>query len=221
MARKLITAVFINFIWIVSAHAVIANPDPSTFADDDGSRYFSPASKVLGVEILDLFGSLGAGSTFGFYFKNDPSNPVVIFDSSDQSSALPPQTAVIDFGLGVVLDIDGGLTIQNIFTGSGPIGFFLGINTLVPTIGGLGIATDPLLNINGLDLVSTFPVLANPDAYLLAFDIPLPQQAPLVLGLHAIEGITPATPPQTIPEPATLALMALPIAIIWRLRKRR
>lgn len=212
--KKLLSIILLSCVcltWGTKAQALIINPDPTTFAADDGTQYFTPAAGLIGIEVLDLFGGLGAGSTFGFYFKSAPSAPIVIFDSLDQTVT---QVAGIDFTSGIVLDVDSS-SVQSTFSGSGPIGFFLGINPLIPG-GGFGITTDPLLNPAGLDLAATFPLISSPSGYLLGFELPIRGRF-VTIGLDLVSGIQPY---RKVPEAPALMLM-LSAILLWGLHRRR
>lgn len=193
----LVIAVIGVLVFAGKVNAVpFANPDPTRFGDDlDGSGIFMPSNTVFSIESFDI-----GGNTFGFFFENDITNLITIFDPTDQfdpNDPVPlPQVAQIDFSTGQVLDLDAGNT-QDTFTPSlGNIGFFLDLN---PILSAPTLFTVPSLNPGGLDVAGTFPLLGNPDAFLLGFfngpNIP-------VLAFELVDGVTPV-----VPEPSTLILL--------------
>lgn len=136
------------------------------FGNDDGAALFNPENVVISVELYDL---LGASTTtaFGFYFAGadlaDPSNLISLFGPDDQTVGSDVQSAVANFGTGVVLDIDDN-GFQSLFPSQAAnIGFFMVINSSV-------FFTDPALNPGGVDLAGTFPSLADPSVYLIGFE---------------------------------------------------
>lgn len=178
-----------------SANATIVNPDPSTWGNDNGSETFSPAMFSSSVELYDILGALGAGTTFGFYFVDNPGNLITVFDPADQTTPGNVQSATINFGTGIVRDIDAGFTLQDLFpVSTSDIGFFLSIETLsgIDTF-----YTQHVLNTSLSDFSATFPSLIDANQYLIGFE----NRNTLYFGL--VNGVT-----STVPEPGTIALFA-------------
>ena len=185
----------------------VLTPPPGFSGDIGGNGYFSHGTGVTSIEIFDLVEALSggvAGSTFGFFFQGtdvtDPGNLIPIFTQDD--TAPPQQVALIDFGVGLVFDDDGSVPESAFSPSLGDIGFFLA------PFAGLGLPTlftDPALNPFGLDLSATFTSLADPTISLLGFEDPSGQLPNNLLALEATIGLTP----RGVPEPRSLALMAL------------
>lgn len=185
----------------VQAQAVFVNPDPSSYANDIGTKYFSPNSAALVLEASDLGELLGAGSRFGFYFEgtdvSNPTNLIDIFDATDSTGNL----AYIDFGIRGVFDLDAGI-VQSSFSGFGNIGFFLGLNPLLAGGTGIFLFTDPTLNPGGIDVASVFAQLTAPENVFIGFSVP---GVAVPLSFHVVAGVHP------VPEPSLLALFAIAV----------
>lgn len=178
-----------------SVNATIMNPNPAMWGNDNGSETFSPGMLAGTVELYDILGALGAGTTFGFYFIDNPADLITVFDPTDQTTPGNVQSASINFGTGVVRDVDAGFTLQDLFpVSTSDIGFFLSIETLA---GIDTIYTEHVLNPFLLDLSATFPSWTDPDQYLIGFE----NSNTLYFGL--VNGVT-----STVPEPSTLVLFA-------------
>lgn len=186
------------------SEAIIANPNPAVWANDDGSTIFAPSALTGNIEIYDLFGAINGSGTFGFYFNSTPGTHTTIFGTEDQGGA---QSALVNFGTGVVFDVDAS-TLQSLFATSGsPIGFYYSF-----VAGDISHTyfTEPSLNPFSLDLAATFPSLTNPHRYLLGFETPgsagLQAAGGTLLYLEIVNGVTP------VPEPSTLALLLTGVA---------
>jgi hypothetical protein len=179
-----------------SVSATIVNPNPVMWGNDNGSETFSPGLFAGTVELYDILGGLGAGTTFGFYFIDNPGDLITVFDPADQTMSGNVQSATINFGTGVVRDADAGFSLQDLFpVSTSDIGFFLSIETLA---GIDTIYTEHVLNPLLLDLSATFPSWTDPDQYLIGFE----NSSTLYFGL--VNGVTSA-----VPEPSTLVLFAV------------
>ena len=179
------------------------NPDPSSLGNDlDDPGVFMYSDPVITVEVFDLGeADTGVGNTFGFFFEDNPTNIFTIFDPLDTNS----QLAVIDFTAGIVFDTEDD-AVQDTFTGSGNIGFFL---TPDPAYGLGTLYTIPSLNQGGEDLAATFPILGSDDYYIIGFyynDVPF--------GLELCMGVTP------VPEPCTFLLFILSLIGFVGFRKQ-
>lgn len=195
-------ALFMSIL-AASAHAV-PFPAPTIISgsagpDIDGGGYFKTSGSSLVLEVFDGIGaSLQLGTRFGFYFRNDSTTLVPVFDVTDQGPST--QSALVDFANGVVFDQDLPPTdpgfIQSVFTpNSSPIGFFiqpLGLSEI--------FYSDPGLNLGGLDLFGAYQSLNLTGSYYLSFPrlaFPL-SEPPIYLGL--MSGVMP------VREPASLIL---------------
>ena len=209
-ARKLSLLVLLtvaSMFAVAPAEAVITNPAPGLFGDDDGGALFLPMENVLSAEIFDL-GGIVANSEFGFFFANAPETLIPIFETSDQRP--PQQWARIDFGAGEVWDGDEGV-LQNTFFGSGFIGFYLFVTGLPSGEDFLAYSV-PSMNEGGLDLFASFPSLFFETGYLFGFESPevrVPVSFNVALGL------------QKAPVPATSLLMIAGLAALVRARRKR
>lgn len=196
---------------IVCASAVnaasIVNPSPGIFGDDIGAKYFNPSAASIPFEVYDPL-EAGFLTSFGFYFRgadlSNPSNVGIIFDATDLS-LVGTQIAVIDFVNGFVVDVDGGNTLKDVFSGSGQIGFFF-MFIDPATNNAVSIFSDPGLNPDGLDHVASFRGLSDPSFYLLGFEVAFPGQAPATVAFEAITALN------SVPAPGTLALIGIGLA---------
>jgi hypothetical protein len=172
--------------------ATIANPDPTTWGNDDGSELWKPNELVFKASIYDYLGSLGFPSVSGFYFEPFPNELIQIFGTEDQP---PSQNAAISFNDGIVVDLDTNEVQSNFVDHGTNIGFFFGFQT-DPNIVPVFFFTQSSLNGQFGDRVSTFPSLSDPNTYLLAFDW---DGTPIEM--EVISGLTP------VPEPSTWMLI--------------
>lgn len=200
----LIIMVFAVLFISVGAEATIINPNPATLGNDNGTELFLHGTSALSVEIFDLFGTLlPTGSRFGFYFASSPSTLITVFDGFDQT---PTQSALINFNLGRVTDVDAG-ALQSLFTPqAGPIGFFL----QTPGTSSSTLYTQAALNPFGLDLAATFPSLSDPSFYLIGFET----ARETVLAFELVG------PLQPVPEPSTMLLVGAGLLAAYGLRRR-
>ena len=186
----------------ISGYAVVTNPLPALFGPDDGSELFIPDQLTITSELVD---ALPANGIFGFYFSNDPGTRITIFDTTDNPGSA---TAVINFAVGAVIDVDAGNTVQSVFTvNANPIGFFYEMVPPLAVIPTNPIYTQSSLNLLGVDLIATFPSLTTPNAYLLGFEavISVPGTAPQVqtIAFEVQTGI------RAVPAPSALALLLI------------
>lgn len=218
----------------------LTNPAPSILGNDiGGSGLFSPGNVSVGIEILDLgplltgsqasvFPANGfGGAEFGFYFANDPTTRVTIFDSLDQNPdpggpGSVAQVALIDFLTGEVRDEDAGVQQSAFAAGSSyPIGFYLTLAQDMVNFFGLGFDTiysESYLNPSAEDMSASFPLLDG-SGFMLAFGAVNPFSATgdsLIFGASIATGITPVT----VPEPGTAGLLLLGSAMLLWLRRR-
>ncbi len=192
--KRLILAMFMVmaavFVLAGNGSATITNPDPSVWADDDGTELFIPNNLVLGIEVWDA-GGLIAGSRFGFFFGTAPGELVTIFGPEDETTGWDPQSAIINFGSGVVWDSDDG-ELQDTFVPNpgDSIGFFF--STLSTTF-----YTVASLNTPAFDAAATFPSLSSPTVYMIGFE----GASGGAVAFEVIGGVAP------VPEPGTLLLL--------------
>lgn len=188
-----------------SALAVFTPGDPAPlpgFDPDSGAELFLHGDQVVSIEVQDTLGFVGA--EFGFYFAGDPGTLIPIFSGTDQ--APPAQSALIDFNVGIVIDVDAG-GLETIFaTSAGPIGFYY-------SIPGLTLYTQAGLNPGGLDLAGTFQATGNPGITLFAWE--------LADQTVALEIATNITPLRAIPEPSAALLFPVAMAFTAAAIRRR
>jgi hypothetical protein len=205
----IITAVLLSALSL-SAEATIINPDPTTWGADDGAELFTPRTNVWSFEYYDSRSSNLFGSEFGFYFADDPTTLIPIFQFLDQGTLPYSQRAYINFDYGIVRDQDDS-SIQNFFTpSSSDIGFYLSIPTfnagsLVTTT---TIYTESSRNA-GLDLAATFPKLANPSTYMIGFE----NTDGTTLAFEKVNHL--------IPEPPSLSLLLMGMIGAWFVKRSK
>lgn len=182
---------------LTNANAGFINPNPATLNNDDGTQLFAHASQTLSIQVSDPLSGI-----FGFYFAGNAGNRITIFDAADSAAG---NTALIDFSLGKVADVDTN-SLQSTFTPSmGNIGFFL-------TIGATTFYSEAAYNPLGLDLVGTFSEIAHPLAYLLAFEVPNASGVSTMLAAQIV------SPVRGVPEPSStwltvIGLLAILVAL--------
>ncbi len=237
MVIRFFAVVLLLFAIASPAQAIpIANPAPAIAGDDDGSSVFLPDDVVVSIEILDLgplligdpFPAGGFGGTeFGFYYYDDPSNRITIFDDTDQNpdpggAGDDPQLALINFLTGEVLDSDEG-TVQSAFTAFAdtPIGFYITLSDDLVDFFSFSfntIYTQASLNPDGEDMAAAFPLLSNP-GYLFAFGATSPFGAgnTLLLNLQVAVNVSATT----VPAPPALILLLGGLLQLFIVRRRR
>jgi len=187
-----ILAVFIAvFVFADKGRAEVVNPFPGVYGADDGTQLFFPTDIIFNVELEDA-GGLLTGSTFGFFFEGASSTLIPIFGPEDETSAGDLQSASVNFGTGMVRDIDDGFVLQSAFATSpgSAIGFYFSML-------GSTLFSEAALNAGGLDLTATFPHLATPGKYLIGFE----GYSGTDVAFEIVSGITP------VPEPSTMLLL--------------
>ncbi|MDT0593756.1 hypothetical protein [Glaciecola petra] len=197
------------FVSLTANAAFIANPDPSTLADDiDGTGYFAADNILFSTEILDIGEAiLNNGNIFGFYFEGsdvlDANNRHVIFGSDDGDNS----EAVVNFANGIVVDVDQGV-VQNSFSGTGNIGFFVQLSAF-----GNGLLfSDASLNAGNIDYFGAFERNASPGTFALLFADPTNQDL--------IELVVSGTlAPVDASSPSLFALLMIGMFSILKRRK--
>jgi len=203
----MLVALAVAFVLARKGGATITNPDPSVWADDDGTELFIPGDLILSFEAWD-FGDELTGSSFGFFFGSYPGSLITIFGPEDEATDWDPQVAVINFDTGVVWDFDDGV-VQSVFTPNpgDSIGFFFS-SMLSGTLYTVASMNTPVF-----DAAATFPSLSAPTVYLVGFEW-------IGIGTVAFEVVSCVTP---VPEPGTLLLFGAGLVSIgvYGYRKRR
>ncbi len=197
----------------------LTNPFPGIYGPDlNDSGQFNYTNPAFVIEEFDLGAGLAlGGSRFGFYFVSAPGTLIEIFDALDEG---PGTSAIIDFGLGAVLDADDGNSLQDLFvTLPGPIGFWLEPSAATQGLFGAGtLYTEAYLNPGGVDHVSTLPSLFVPGALLLAFGGTAATGADVPLAFDILLNLEPV-----VPEPASFALLLMGccgLGVVVRRRRR-
>lgn len=193
--KKILFTLFFFMLFVGQSNALIINPLPDRFGEDDKTEVFDPSVLSTAIEGYDRYDKK-LGSIFGFFFMNDQNNLITIFERSDWLGTSRP-TAKIDFESGIVYDYDEGNIIQNRFSpNKSNIGFFLQPDTTHT------LYTVASMNENRLDVVATFPNLKISNNYLLGFENPYCDH---VLAFEHIKDFSPVP----VPEPETLILIWL------------
>ena len=201
----------------------LANPFPAFLNDDiDGIGLFQPGSPALSIEYLDFFDNPNVptifdpapGSEFGFYYgngANPPTELIRVFGAEDMTPVpiTNNQQALIDFDLGVVLDLDDGV-VENLFTpvANAAIGFYLSIpeTTVNPE---LTLFSQAVLN-GGADVAGAFPFISDPETFAIIFGAP----GTKALSIHAF------TPLTAVPVPGAAGLWLLGLAGLALFRRK-
>lgn len=190
-----------------------AIPTPATYQSDTGVELFTPLSDpLISIEVLDLLGSVGVGSEFGFYLPGSPGDLYTIFDAADQ--AAPDQAALISLSGGLVVDYDESVvqtTFAPIASGS-IIGFYM---TLAPgTAEEVTLYTEADLNPFGTDFVQAFRSESDtPISWFLNFEN---FGTSTSFGQYIVAPIAAA-----VPEPSALTVMAMGAFGLIALRRGR
>ncbi len=196
----------------VSSEALIINPDPLSFADDNGSELFYPSNSVFSIELLDLGSYVGFPSSFGFYFASNPSALISIFEPEDSGGS--DQLALVDFVAGEVADLDEGI-VQDTFTpGLGAIGFFYEIDATAAGGPQIVLFTQTSRN-NGSDVSATFPSFTEENLHVLGFELfDDDTQMFETVSYNLVGNIDP------VPEPSTLMLLCMGFIGIWFVKRK-
>jgi len=204
------------FVSLNAVSGPLTNPDPAAFGEDiDGSGYFLPMSTLFLTETLDIGESLvGNGNVFGFYFQPAAGEaPAVtpVFDSLDADNS----EAVVNFGSGLIIDVEDNAVQDSFLPGTGPIGFF----AFLPGFGNQIFYSDPSLNAGGADYFGAFPLLSAPDTFGLLFADPSTGGQIELVVAGSLESA--AVAPQPVPAPGPLALLAIGLLAASTQRKFR
>ena len=206
--------------WLVlaatPAGAALVNPLPGVYGDDDGTETFVPGEGILAIELMDHGDVLP--TAFGFFFVSDPATYIPLFGVEDQNPdpggpGSVTQLALADMAAGLVYDLDAGNALQNTFSGSGEIGFWLFVDATSRGGGPMVLHSIPSMNPGGLDLCSTFPLLSQSGVYMIGFEEP---SSGATLALEAVVGVNPAA----VPEPGSWILLGTGLAALAGRRAR-
>jgi len=206
---------FVSFVLVAQPSIAVEvgspSPLPALFGADDGSELFEPSGVVLSMEIWDAIGSF-TDSTFGFYYADDPTELIPIFEPDD--IAPPVQSAAVDFSGGRVWDGDE-FRVQNTFTPKDEfIGFYIDSDALGT------IYSEGALNASGDEQVGTYALHVNPAIYLLGFDNGIDKQ----LAIEIVSGVTPVASERVgsaVPEPTAAASFGVGLLVVGAALRRR
>lgn len=226
-ARQTIRAILAATLLLAAGNSgavsvVISNPDPTVYGNDvGGSGMFIRSGLFTAGDDLTFnveFGDLGEtiappGFEFGFFFSDDPNTLIPIFETTDAPAGT--QSAFVQFdaggsGFGFVFDNDAGAAQGPSFaTTSDVFGFYLdaGYGTYL---------SNPALQ-GGFDNSAEFPLLADPNAFLIIFedDLDLSDGVQNTLGVYLVDGISP------VPVPAAVWLFGTALIGLFGIRKAK
>lgn len=188
----------------LSVQAVATNPDPTVFGSENGAMSFVFTSPVSALKGLDFGEAFAGSSEFGFFYTGAPDAPVRMFGADDTVGAVLQQASA-DFSTGTVLDVDAGTAEGSFLPAALDIAFYY-------KVAGVTYYSLPGLNAGGEDLTAVFPLLADPNAYLVVFNAP---GDPNGLAFNVLANIQP------VPEPGTMGLVALGVVVLGIALRRR
>lgn len=205
----------VSLLFSLAAQATIISPTPEYGADDGSELFTNTFDNGFAVEIFDFAESFTDGLEFGFYFANNVTGLIPIFDTADSSSTTL-NSAIIDFTTGVILDNDTQ-TIQSLFSGTGDFGFYLGFYDANGAIDNL-VYSQAALNPGGLDFAGTLPSMITPSGYLIGFEAGDSSANGQLLYLGSIFGLTP-TSAVAVSAPLTFLLLLCGMSLVLVRRK--
>lgn len=198
----------------------VGEPSPIPgYGADDGTELWLPNSSIVSLEVIDFFGATtGVESSFGFYRASDPSTLITIFSAVDQDGGGNPQSATIDFAVGVVTDNDQAVQESTFAPGFSAIGFYLELVTGPSSTDVLTLFTQAVLNdaIGGADAFASWESDTMPGTYLLGAEF---EEAGLALRADIITDIRPVS--ALIPEPNAALVFALGFLVTGVAVRRR
>ena len=209
MLKRLLVTMSLGFVLLANtALGALPNPNPGTFADDTGDQLFAHGTGLFafGLTAPTVAPSFAGPFVFGFFFDDRPLIPSNFISLVSGGTGVVNGSAVVNFSAGTVVNANGTSTFT---PDPSPIGFVFSFVFAGQTTVSL-LSTLNTLNPGGLDLVGTFPLLSNPQFFLIEGRLPVPLTSVDTFDV----GITVVGPLAPVPEPSTTALLSIGLAAL-------